>query len=497
LGSVCAGDSVNYRVGTVSEGSYAFCDALPAGLNIQLIGDGVYVTGAPLTAGSCRFVIYTGDAVTGNIVCDITVSDSTPEVSTSSDVDCFSGDSVRLTCAAISPDGSPLSYQWFAGCASDGSGGYPIAGAYGSEYFPETSSAGTFYYCCCVTGGSARPVTVSSRPIRVTVSEMQVSGIAVNTLPYELKYENGELYNVQGLSIEVFYTNGRSEVITDGFSLSADRYDRAAGTLTLIAEYRGQTCSFTVSVPDAEPPIAALGMVVLPSKQNYTVGESVDAAGIVFRIFYRDGTYTDTSEDFTLEPSVLSYAGTQTVTLFHKGYSCSFEVNVSSPSVSPDVLEIASTPSKLSYTVGESLDTAGLVLRDTVNGVSRPVSSGYSVEPSSFTSSGRQTVTVRYNGKTASFTVDVKESAAVTTDTGKGSDTTPRLKLPDTSKLSSIAIGKANKGAIIIVLVIALLALGALGIYMVVLENGGLEEIKYKLECKAYDIHSLFEKRKK
>ncbi len=89
-----------------------------------------------------------------------------------------------------------------------------------------------------------------------------------------------------------------------------------------------------------------------------------------------------------------------------------------------DSLTVVTQPTKTVYTAGEKFDTTGLVLSATItgktdadgDGATDPdttfnISSGYYITPEYASSAaGTQTVTVHYGGKTATFTVTVKES---------------------------------------------------------------------------------------
>ncbi len=80
-----------------------------------------------------------------------------------------------------------------------------------------------------------------------------------------------------------------------------------------------------------------------------------------------------------------------------------------------DSLTVAAMPSKTEYTVGEKLNTTGLVLSATINNTNGDegtdttfnVTSGYYCTPEYLTSTGTQAITVHYGGKTATFNVNV------------------------------------------------------------------------------------------
>ena len=73
-------------------------------------------------------------------------------------------------------------------------------------------------------------------------------------------------------------------------------------------------------------------------------------------------------------------------------------------------ISVYTKPTKTSYYVGESLDTTGLVLQLTYNDNStESVTTGFTTSGFDSTTAGTKTVTVTYNGKTATFDVTVNE----------------------------------------------------------------------------------------
>ena len=72
---------------------------------------------------------------------------------------------------------------------------------------------------------------------------------------------------------------------------------------------------------------------------------------------------------------------------------------------------VEQNPLKISYKVGEQLDTTGLVLKTTINDSGNPltsyVASGFSCSPTTLNTSGNQTITVTYYDKTTTFVVNV------------------------------------------------------------------------------------------
>lgn len=92
------------------------------------------------------------------------------------------------------------------------------------------------------------------------------------------------------------------------------------------------------------------------------------------------------------------------------GLTSNCTINVKKEEVTS--LTIATQPTKTSYSVGDTLNTAGLTLKATYNNdTAKIISSGFTCNVSKLTSIGTQTVTVSYGGKTVSFKVSVAKAS--------------------------------------------------------------------------------------
>ena len=415
-----------------------------------------------------------------------------PQIYTSADTDCYVGDHTLVT-AAVVGDGGYYQYQWFMNPANLSTNGILIPGATNAEYTPDTSVPGTYYYYCAVFDayGSAS----YSAPIRVTVQELSVESIAVATMPYKTSFMEGDYLDAAGLTIVARMSNGTERVVNAGYQLSPTQFVQT-GPQNVTVVYGGRSCTFPVIVQSFEQSITGIGLVSLPAKTQYNVGEYLDTSGLVFRVYTQDG-YKDMNSDFICEPMQLTASGSQTITLIYKNRTCTFNVTVTGGA---KLLEVTSTPRKLSYTVGESLDTAGLVLKLSDGVSSQIISSGFSCEPTVFTSEGTQVVKVRYNDLLATFTVKVSASSApsgtVTTKpvvTAKPTVTSaPTEEDPQPSPSPSATPRpnriehdsyetRSNRSTLVVIMIICIIALIILGALMVLINTGGLERLRSML----------------
>ena len=153
--------------------------------------------------------------------------------------------------------------------------------------------------------------------------------------------------------------------------------------------------------------------IVSEPTNEIVVGTTLKYEGAVARIFREDGS----TEDVTLTPDnttggSTSTTGVKTVTYTYKGASASFDIDVLPVRVSS--LQIKSLPTKVDYVEGQTFNKSGLVVNAIYNNGDVKTCNDYllsDVDPSIV---GKQTVTVSYNGKSASF--DVNYIAKAITD---------------------------------------------------------------------------------
>ncbi|HWS43186.1 MAG TPA: S-layer homology domain-containing protein [Pseudoflavonifractor sp.] len=167
--------------------------------------------------------------------------------------------------------------------------------------------------------------------------------------------------------------------------------------------------------------LQSIAVTTYPTKLNYAVGSpALNTAGMVVTGYYTvtgfDGTVSrvlTAGTDYTVGTVDMSGPGTKTVTVTASGKTASFPVNVVEETVG--LVSVTKLPAKLAYEKGESLNLTGgeltVVYTDSTLYPNVKVSltdemvSGYSAN-----TPGVQTLTVTHVGKTAVFTVTVKDS---------------------------------------------------------------------------------------
>ena len=154
-----------------------------------------------------------------------------------------------------------------------------------------------------------------------------------------------------------------------------------------------------------------------PTKTQYEIGDELDLTGLVVTAHYSDGSEAAV-EDYEVSGFDSSTAGEKTITVTYQDKTTTFTVNVkeAAPVVTLESITV-SGPTKTEYEIGDELDLTGLVVTAHYSDGNEKVLSAGDYEVSGFDSStaGEKTITVTYQDKTTTFTVNVKEAAPVVT----------------------------------------------------------------------------------
>lgn len=333
-------------------------------------------------------------------------------------------------------------------------------GAYAVVLVPSTPSEPTVYTCANVKCGVGDIAVIS-------VTAQSPDGSA---LSYQW-YRSLDGTNMSGTMI--INATG-SSYYADTSSLGTNYY------YCVVGNGSGQVISspISVTVENNEPVIEGIGVLTLPVKTQYKVGDQLVTDGLSVRV-YTDQGYYDVTGGLEVSPAILNVSGTQTITVKYQGKSCTFTVEVEEDKEVVQSISISSLPAKTSYTVNERLDTTGLSIRVVTNKQIIDVSQGFTCYPLVFSSTGSQTVTVSYQGKTSTFTVQVTDASPSPSPTATPSPTPTATASPSPSASAEASPSpthtvtvhephETNAGSAFlqIVLMLALLGLVGVGAYV-------------------------------
>ena len=224
----------------------------------------------------------------------------------------------------------------------------------------------------------------------------------------KLEYTVGDEFDPTGTLLYVVYTNEDEEEISEGFTFDYGTFTEA-GTITVTLTYGSYTEEFTVEVIGEEVPVVLESITVTaPTKTTYTVGDTLDLTGMVVTANYSDGSTADVTATAAVDTTVLGTVGTATVTVTFEDKSATFTVTVEAVPVVLETITVTA-PTKTTYTEGDTIDLAGMVVTANYSdGSTADVTTAATVDASVLNTVGTVTVTVTYEGKSATFTVTVE-----------------------------------------------------------------------------------------
>ena len=202
-----------------------------------------------------------------------------------------------------------------------------------------------------------------------------------------------------------------------------------------------------------------------PTKTTYYLGDSVDLTGlkvtaVVYNYNATKKVYEPSEIDVTdlvwAEPSVFTSDEAQNVDIYLKApcdqfgklelFSDHYRVDFKYADASTIMrMEIYQKPTKLTYTVGETLDTAGMTVRlHKGDGSAQDITEGFKTDVTKLDEVGTKTVTVTYGegDKAVTATFDVKVEEKVEAPSSSSSSSVPESSsssssVPESSSESS------------------------------------------------------------
>ena len=375
------------------------------------VGDTFDQTGLTLTAtynNGKTETIANGITCTGfssDAVGSKTVTASYGGKSTTFNVDI---EAVKLVSIAVKTNPTKMSY--YQGEALD-STGLTLTATYNNG---KTETVTTGFTCSALDSSSAGQKTITvtyqglTTTFSVTVIAVNLVSVSVKTMPNKTSYFTGEPFDQTGLTLTATYNNGNTETISSGIECTGFS-SATAGQKTVTASYGGKSTTFTVEVKAIVP--TGITVKTAPNKTEYFVGDSYDGTGLVVNVTYNNGTNKDITTGFTTSGFSSATAGKNTVTVSYEGFTATFDVTIKAVELTG--IEIAKQPNKTTFNTGDELDTTGLVLTLKYNnGTIGTTDTGYTVSGYNTDTAGEQTITVTYQGFTATYKVTLIQSYA-------------------------------------------------------------------------------------
>lgn len=157
--TVCINTAISNITYSVNGTASLSSTGLPIGVNANLIGGTLTVSGTPTQSGNFNFTLRLTspcktDSVSGTIVVRPTSTINTQPLSTPRQF-CLGTSATPLF---ISASGVGLTYQWYSSLTSSNASGTVISGATDSFFTPPTNVVGQRYYYCQISSSCGSPL---------------------------------------------------------------------------------------------------------------------------------------------------------------------------------------------------------------------------------------------------------------------------------------------------------------------------------------------------
>lgn len=187
-------------------------------------------------------------------------------------------------------------------------------------------------------GSKTVTVTFDEKTVDFSILVVDITGIEIKTPPMKQEYLVGDTLDSTGLTVLVKYTDGTSETITSGFTIS-ELDSLSIGEKEITVSYKNHTATFKVLVYELQ----GIRITHYPEKTYYRVGETFDPTGLVVVAMWTDNTEKEIT-DYTVSGFDSSKAGTKTITVSYQaeiggietfiGYD-EFEIKVTKDGTNP------------------------------------------------------------------------------------------------------------------------------------------------------------------
>ncbi len=247
----------------------------------------------------------------------------------------------------------------------------------------------------------------------VTIIEKELVSIEIAQQPNKTAYiQNYEELDVTGGKIRLTYNDGTTEEIDMTEDMVTGFDNTQLGPQTLTVSYEGKTTTFEIAI--LTKALNKIEISQMPNKVTYIQNyEELDVTGGKIKLTYSDATTEEM--DMTLG-MVTGFdnteLGSKTLTVTYGGKSANFEITIVAKELVR--IEIAQQPNKTTYIQNyEELDITGGKIRLIYNDETTEEIDMTEDMVSGFDNAtlGSQTLTVTYEGETATFEITIEEKA--------------------------------------------------------------------------------------
>lgn len=170
--------------------------------------------------------------------------------------------------------------------------------------------------------------------------------------PDKTTYQIGEKLDLTGFKLTLTYTDGTTNTITDGFSISGFDSSSEGERQFKVTYTDGRNLICVYITYTIENPIVTREIISFPTKTVYEIGDSLDTTGLKFMLTYADGTSLTLWGAFTTSGFSSTSAGEKEVKVFYNGELVgTFTVTVKAPQSTSAKISMTSETAKAGDTV--------------------------------------------------------------------------------------------------------------------------------------------------
>lgn len=241
--------------------------------------------------------------------------------------------------------------------------------------------------------------------IPISVQDIEVKSVKFGTVNYKQVYLQGEKFDPNGITLEVEYTNGQKETVSDTSKFTVYPSTPLESNGTVKISYGGKTVPGSLNYEVKA--VTSLTIATIESRVVFGQYQVFDKSKITVTANYADGQ-TRVVDDYTAEHGGFEAAGNGKITIRY--YSASAELDVSV--VELIGIRVTKNPTKMSYNEREHFNSSGLEVSGvySIDGVEKcAVISGYDIASSMLIPDvdGNCDIIVSFKGFTETITVAV------------------------------------------------------------------------------------------
>ena len=239
----------------------------------------------------------------------------------------------------------------------------------------------------------------------ITVLKNDISKIEITTSPTKTTYYAGDNFSSSGMVVRATYMAGNQKNISDYQIVNGNNLKNGQTSVTI--KYGDKTTTQNITV--LENKLENIFIHSNPTKVKYVEGQNFDKTGLVVKGTYSNGNVVEIKDYEIIGGDNLS-AGTKEITIKYEECTVKINIEVINKELTSIVLK---TSPKLEYEFGENFDRSNGIITAKYNDGSTEdiLLTNSQVEISGFDSqkSGKQTLTIKYLGKSIQVIATVKE----------------------------------------------------------------------------------------